>query len=340
MRLGKFFELIIGLSLILVVIFVTYKLFIEQKDQKQEASTPAISQSSSELEKEKKEAASKGVNWLIENKDTISLSDSAVQLIYLYKTTNDTKLAGSLSNLITEKIEKIPHVDTSFNVKDKKYLDWDNLKGVLYSIKKKKCDNKEYTKDLEVFKTFLTKNKNEIFSDKMNLSEKLIAAYQLTSFGIGLDNFYPSVLSEIRSKYAELYNPSAKNYYFNLYVLSHAVLIESGYFDRFLDSKAYSAEVNELNKSLDKFLSDDNLNDSSIDILSEILISFKLLKIAPDQKTNSLYRKLIGFQNKDGSWGKDSKNSSLKFHHTSVATLALIEFAPEFRRTTTYCFPK
>src|SRR3989344_8186726 len=218
MKSGKFFEYIIALSLILVVIVVTYKLFIKD-NSKLDNSTPASKVASELVEKQRNKAVSKGIEWLIKNKDSVKPSDAVVTLLNLYKTTNDPKISEELSVIIKEKSAKIEIIDTDFDTKNKKYLDWNNLKEVYYSLQRKKCKNQEYKKDLEKFEKYLSENKDKIFSDKTNLHSKLIVSYQLKNMEIDLDNYYSSVISEIRLKYGLLNNPKADDYKANLYLL-------------------------------------------------------------------------------------------------------------------------
>lgn len=326
--------LAIGLTLLSIFIFRNY---IIPAESKPDIITPAVLPVSL-LEKQKEEAAIKGINWLISNNKAISSSSASIELMYFYKTTNDEKLANELSNLIIEKANSITVTNTTFDAKNKNYLNWNYLKQhVLDGLKTKKCKNQEYAKDLRLFEQFLAKNKNEIFPNDMNLAGKLIAAYRLKKMGIGLDNFYDSVISEIRSQYNKLNNPSSENYYTYVYALTHVIYIESGYFDKYLDPQMYPLEVKELNKSLDTFLSLDRLNDSSADVMSEVLFSLKLFKIAPNEKTDMLYKKLISFQNSDGSWGINKLSMNNKYHYTMVASLALLPFTSNLRQPSDYC---
>src|SRR3989344_5648143 len=213
MKSGKFFEYIIALSLILVVIVVTYKLFIKD-NSKLDNSTPASKVASELVEKQRNKAVSKGIEWLIKNKDSVKPSDAVVTLLNLYKTTNDPKISEELSVIIKEKSAKIEIIDTDFDTKNKKYLDWNNLKEVYYSLQRKKCKNQEYKKDLEKFEKYLSENKDKIFSDKTNLHSKLIVSYQLKNMEIYFDNYLDASLYPLEATEAKkaLNNFSSENF--------------------------------------------------------------------------------------------------------------------------------
>jgi len=228
-------------------------------------------------------------------------------------------------------------VNTSINIKDEKYLNWFQLRPVVEELLRRKCAGEEYISDAEKIRGLLSSSWNDIFTKKMTLSQKLVAAYLLRELGACTDEFYASITKRIRSRSKVLDKPSGYGYFFYLYALTHIIFTESDYYGHYLDSKNFGPEINGLNKAINRFSFYPEISDNIADILSEILICFKLLQIRPDQRTDREYQRLIKKQNPDGSWGGEKETENAKIHHTVVTTLALLEFSPSFRGKKIYC---
>lgn len=271
------------------------------------------------LDERKRIAAIKGVDWFIKRNDKFPTYDNIVYFTYFYKTTSNPLLARKYSDLVDEKISKI---NSSDYIEDRKNGVWDIFKTIIL----KQCQGKDYKIDLNRLSGVYDKN-----SDK--LQQKLVLAYMLGKLGLEEDA-YSNVISEIRSKKT---SPSNKDYYAYLYALTHIIYTKSGYYNQYLDNKNYKLEVAEFNKAIDLFLSKNDTSDLYIDVVSEILISLKILQIEPDAKVNRLYERLISAQHPDGSFGKDENTPNGISHHTLVATLALMPFPKEFRSINNTC---
>ncbi len=329
--------LLIGFSL-LVIIFLSGTLYTYQTGKFK--SIPVLS-----LEAQKEEAARKGVDWIINNKDGISRQDRILYLMQIYKITSDEKLAQKLSKIILTEIHNIKIKDTLINLDDPKNLNWQiTLRPIVDSLFNKKCAGKEYTNDLNNLKVLLKTHSKEIFSKDVDLSSKMIAAYILKSLGIDINNFYANTISDIKSQPYTFSEISLENQeystYSYLFALTHVIYSESDYYDKYLDPNNYKDIVLKLNKILDMFSAQQNFTGFSADIVPEALSSLKILHIAPDQKKDNLYKKLIISQNPDGSWGTNDEMRSAVAHHTVVAVTALLPFTSEFRKGSIQCGPK
>ena len=289
------------------------------------------------LKKEGREAALRGVNWLISKKDSIPANAALSNFKKIYKTTNDKRLAKKILRVIKEKKKSIARINTSIDIKNKKHLNWFELRPIVEELLRRKCAGEEYMTDAEKIRGLLSSNWNDIFTKKMLLSQKLVAAYLLGELGACTDEFYASVTKRIRSRSKVLDKPSGYGYFFYLYALTHIVFTESDYYGHYLNSEKFEPEINGLNKAINRFSSYPEISDNIADILSEILICFKLLQIKPDQRTDRTYQRLIKRQNPDGSWGGEKETLNARIHHTLVATLALLEFSPAFRGKKIYC---
>jgi hypothetical protein len=125
--------------------------------------------------------------------------------------------------------------------------------------------------------------------------------------------------------------------YSYLYGLTHIVMTKSEYYGRYLDRNEFELEMSTFRQALSRFTSATAMTDFEADILAEILICRKLLRLPPDPLVEIACRRLVQRQNRDGSWGKGQEVSTSKVHHTVVSTLALMEFAPTLQAKSIFC---
>jgi hypothetical protein len=300
-------KILILLSLLLIFVAIEYP---------KNNNNDKITQS---LEERKRIAAIKGVDWFIKRKDKLPTYDNIVYFTYFYKTTSDPLLAQKYLSLVDEKISKI---NSSDYIENSNNGIWDIFKTIYL----KQCQNKDYKIDLDRLKGSYDK-------DNDKLQQKLVLAYLLEKVGLE-KNAYSNVISEIRSKKI---SSSNKDYYLYLYALTHIIYTKSGYYNHYLNSKDYKLEIEEFNNAIDLFLSKKDTSDAYIDIVSEVLISLKILQIEKDNRVNRLYERLIKAQHPDGSFGKDESIPNGISHHTLVATIALMPFPKEFRNIKNTC---
>ncbi len=286
---------------------------------------------------QKDESVKNGVGWLIAQEGRVSTRTYVAYLMQIYKTTNDKTLALKLSTIINEKGKGIPQGDTNIDINDKKHLDLRILRPVVQDLLRRKCLDKEYRADAQIVKKFIDINRDEMFSREIDLSQKIVFFYLIKELGIDTNNLYQSVISEIRSKDSLLSDPTGKDYNPYLYALTHIIFTESDYYGKYLDRNKYKKELEGLDKAIDVFMKEEEISPFRADILSEILLSKKLLGINSDQKMKKLHERLISLQNSDGSWGDKSEPDGVRIHHTVVAILALMEFSPELRGGKIYC---
>jgi len=289
------------------------------------------------LEKQKNKAALSGINWLISKKDHMPTEAAVSNFKKIYKTTADKRLAKKLAELIKEKEAALTDHHTSIDIGDEKYRNWFELRPVVEKLLWKKCSREEYRTDTAKIQKLLRSSWNDIFPQKMILGQRLVAAYLLRELGACTDKFYTTVVSRIRSRSKLLEDPSKYSYFFYLYALTHIIFTESDYYSHYLNPEKFGYEIKGFNTALDRFSAYPELSDNITDILSEILICFKLLRIAPSSKRTAACQTIISRQNPDGSWGGEKETEEAKIHHTVVASLALLEFTPIFRAGKIYC---
>lgn len=289
------------------------------------------------LETSKKTAVQRGIRWLADKNNRISAETTAANLKKIYKATPDEKLAAHLADTIRKIEATLPPVDTDIDLSDEKYCSWFVLRPKVEGLLRRKCIGQAFQPDTDKIKKHLRRHWSDIFPPKMILSQKLVAAYLLEALGVCSPEFYRSVVTQIRSRAKLLSDPSKPAYLYYLYALTHTVFTRSDYYSRYLDKSNFDFEINGMTKAIDWLVLQPDLSDNGSDILAEMLICLKLLKIPPEARTRKAASKLLEKQNPDGSWGSEQETPAARTHHTVVAVLALMEFAPAFRPGKIYC---
>jgi len=280
-------------------------------------------------------SALKGVRWLM-GRD-MPPGFELLPFRKIYRVIPDQDLADDLAEMIEKRERQARRVDTSIYIHGGKYLNWYNLRPVVAELLRRKCAGERYERDAEEVNKLLEMNWSRLFPERMILSQKLVAGYLLKELEVGRRDFYETTIARIRMGADILDKPSGYEYLFYLYALTHVVFTQSGYYDEYLDPSRFAFEISCFDKILKGFASSEVLHEREMDIVSEILICLKLLRQPSRPVTEMMRRKLMTFQNHDGSWGQGKETTSRRVHLTFVAAMALLDFAPVFRGGEIHC---
>ncbi|MFH1312525.1 MAG: hypothetical protein ABIJ00_04790 [Candidatus Eisenbacteria bacterium] len=281
-------------------------------------------------------AAMRGIEWLIANQDAISPAVAVTTFRKIYRVTADDSLAARLLEIIEETEPTLPQVNIAVDIHDRDSRRWHKLRPVLIELVRNKCVNQVFETDLRPIEDLRDFYWDRLFLSTMDLSKKVVAAYLLKRLGVA-DELYDSVVEEVRSQADLLNQPRSYHYVFYLYALTHVVLTNSGYYDHYLDPAGFAVEIAGFDKALRDFLALEDMTSTELDVASEALTCLKLLRVPADPRMERMYQRLMEEQNPDGSWGSDKEVTGSRIHNTVVASIALLDFAPEFRDGDIYC---
>jgi hypothetical protein len=281
-------------------------------------------------------AAMRGIGWLVTHKDAMPPRLALTTYRKIYKATPDHDLAAELLEIIRTIEDELPEVDTAIDIHERDSRRWHNLRPMLIEVVRRKCAGDVRESDLAAIKDLYDFYWDRLFRSTMDLSKKVVAAYLLGKVGVG-DDLYHSVVSQIRSRSDLLEDPGSYRYVFYLYAITHTVLTSSGYYDHYVDPSGFEPEIAGFHKALDDLVRREDMTTTEMDAAAEILICLKLLRLPLRPQAQMMRRRLIDRQNPDGSWGSDEEPTGAKIHNTAVAAMALLDFAPEFRKGDIYC---
>ncbi len=301
---------------------------------RQAGSTPPIGTRDT-LQEQINAAGMRGVGWLVAHRTEMPPASAVTAYRKIYKVTADEDLAAELLGITREMEMGLPQADIPVDVSDSQPLYWHKLRPLLTHLLRRKCAGEEYGKDAAAIEDLLALEWERIFRSNTMLNNKVVAAYFLKEIGIGREDLYDTVVSEVRSKAYLLNDFRTYPYLFYLYALTHIVLTKSDYYDHYLDPSGFGPEMAGFHKALSSYLRIGDMTSTEIDVAAEMLICQKILQVHAPEHT-AMLRRLMEHQNADGSWGGKEVDSA-KIHTTAVATMALLEFAPEFRKGNVYC---
>jgi hypothetical protein len=207
----------------------------------------------------------------------------------------------------------------------------------MIEILQRKCAGWEFETDALALEKIVQHQWTTLFPGGTSESKKVVAAYFMSELGIGGVRFYDMVVHDVRSAWPPQGGFRSYPYIFGLYGLTHIVLTGSGYYDRYLEPAGFETEIAAFRSALNEFTAVKKLTATEIDVISEILVCLKLLGVETGPEYSLMRQRIAGYQNPDGSWGSGKATDSATIHTTSVATLALMDFAPAFRSGNVFC---
>lgn len=275
-------------------------------------------------------AISRGLDWLIENKDSISAKDSFLLFGLLYKVVPDEETAQKLLGIAKEKgAESILESDANVSLYQSNSIERRNeYYAHLITLLKRKCLGENIDDDIAKL--------NKDLSNILPIGD-LQMWYVLNEFSLRDNIHFNQEVTDTYTHY--LGQPVGTSENFLQYFVTHVLLYESDYFSHRLDSKRFTRETDILNRFLNSLSNNNAVIRANVDIISEVLYSLQALNQKPNRKINGMYKGIIEVQNEDGSWNQIGGNPGLRFHSTAWAVLALTGFPQEPRSIKLYCLP-
>ncbi len=267
------------------------------------------------------ERAERGVAWLMRHPESVGDDLWLATVARLYRVAVDEAQAGTLAGVIRAAMIRRPLTCNRYDLRMPAYQDWLPLSFRLRDLRRCRYEGLDYSDSAAILEQTLHAE-NPIW--RGSLGSRLLLAFMLEQLEIDVGPSYESVREEIRAAC----RPTAPAGAFcDVYALTHVVLAESGYFLRYLDPADFEVERSVFRRALHE-ARDAPIDDVGTDILGEILICYKLMRLPLDGDAGVVQRRLAERQNPDGSWA----DLPLRPHTTSIVTLALLEYAPDLRQ--------
>lgn len=280
-------------------------------------------------------AALRGVDWLVANKDRMTLSFALKTFEKIHRVTASEPLRQRMAILIQEKCQALPTNTPSLDLTTPNKYDWYEIRPVVMDLIFLKSQGKPWKAEADKLGKLFTQRGDAILPSRSTLSERLVAAYKLQILGLPTGEIYTNTLAAIRAQGPAVWATDQKPDMAVLYARTHVVFTASGYYSRYLSPTEFASELECFASALAHFSNWKEMDADWADIASEVLIARKILHQKPNPDSLALSHRLVTMQNKDGSWGWPTF-SNTKVHNTYMAIIALIEFAEEFQINVDY----
>lgn len=296
-------------------------------EQKETRRSPSAWSSSPEAT-----AATRGATWLISHAENLPQGFPATTLFRrLYRVWPEGQEADIFRQLATGATGQKARQESPLRLEQP--LGWDALFPWIQELRYRRCAGGDIERERESFQQYLVQHERRIVSD-LHLSRHLVAAHFFEELGLVLETSYEELRNTVLDRAKRGIDRAFQNQEFHgtdAFAVVHILLTRSNYFSDPLDPKSFSVETQYL-KAILRLLLSRPFNDVGADLAAEVGMGLKLLGEQEDPLVQTLMHRLRTRQNEDGSWGKDSRPSSAKVHHTVSSVLALLPYTSSFRK--------
>lgn len=269
----------------------------------------------------------KGVEWLIRQNSIFPPETWGFGYKGIYKLTSDDKVAKELLTIIMERRKKTPLV---IDEKNKKYYSLGVIEQTAKDLLEYQCSGSDITAEREKLRKIFESNKPDIEKEiPRDPTEAVILFYHLGKNGIYDNQLMDQTYSYIKQGETDSIDI--------IYALTHIVFAESDYFEKYPNPGDFQDEIKKFQNILAKYLKRESLSADDADMLSEVIMSLKLLNQGNNESVKEISQMLINKQNEDGSWGDPDETYGQIIHHTAVAVLALTDYRKKPRSGNDFC---
>jgi len=275
-------------------------------------------------------ALEKALGWFFANADTMPLEFAVGNAEKFRRVTTDEGLRRKLDELARRRLAELPKEPPKVDADDAARRRWQAFGPAVQDLLYRRALGLAWKDGADALGRLWAERGEALLPTKITLSSRLVAARQATRLGLPVGEIYAKTLEAIRAQEKSGLGSGRRTRLLPFYACTHVVFTASDYYTRYLDAAAFAPEAACFDRALDEAAAAADLDEDTVDLLSEVLVSRKLLRIPPDARTEAFRRRLVALQTDDGSWGVRDVMTS-RAHHTTVAILALMEFSPELR---------
>ena len=296
----------------------------DEESGRRATDAPAIEQEP-QLDPRQK-AARLGTGWLIDQVDRIQ--QPLPVLIRLYRVSPDDALADRLAALIRATRKRLRSAEVHHTLEGTEESAWRDAHTLVSVAQVQQLRGQPHEETLGRLEALVSEHDAGFGTAPLRPGAKLVVLYFLEQFGIPSSTTSADYLATMRAAGDAFADPTQPAFLAELFAVTHVVLTASHYFRTYLEPERFAPEVRRLRRAVAYFLEDPTrIDDASADVLSEVLVCYRLLRLPPDEQARELSSLLRARQHEDGSWGRWPG----RVHHTFVSTLAMMRFPSAFR---------
>jgi hypothetical protein len=280
------------------------------------------------LEPRRAAAARRGIEWLIANREGMSLEWAYATFTVLYKIVPEVDPPGAIE-AIAEDALRAPIVELPPDLGDPKLLRFRWLRPVVAEVVRRKQVGEPWEGPTRQLQALLHRHETKLWR-RIRFTQQLVLLHQFAKLGIETQRSVDTVREEMRSLWRSGEPERLLLDLQFMFGVTHVFFAASDYFSHYLDAGDYEPEIEMLGAALRRYLSG-RLPErrAFLDLQAEILAARKLVRLPEDEQALAMAERLLDLQHEDGSWGEPFKNHT--FHATFTAVLALLDYPPRLR---------
>ena len=187
-----------------------------------------------------------------------------------------------------------------------------------------------YEKELAKVEAWLTANEAVLWP-KFTPTQQSVFLHLYRELGIEAPVEFEQVYADQRRAATTRHPTSVARDHAVLYGLTHLILYESGYYRRYVDRERYEFLIPCFRAAIDRVTTSRMPSARDLDLLAELVSSFRLMRLPQDDWTSRAIAYLIEHQAQNGLWGKGPNVNMWSAHGTQTALLALMDYPDELR---------
>ena len=275
-------------------------------------------------------AASRGLEWLLDNADEMPPGWAPFFLLRLHRATSEAETASRIERVIRDDSAPSRRFPLPDDLGDPKLLRSPNLMSVLFELRRRKAVGEPYEAQAEVVRKLL-ESRGQQFWPRVRLTQRIVYLYQFRELGWEAPFEFEELVRQVGMWAKSRQWRGGAQDQPTLYAITHLILVEGRYFQEYVDPERYKSMVPFLLLSLKRLTSEGLRGERELDIAAEILASLALIRYPDNDLTRDVRKRIIAAQNPDGSWGDGDGVTAGKVHATALAVWATMILPSELR---------
>lgn len=274
-------------------------------------------------------AARRGIEWLVAGRASMQPAWAFALFSYLPPIAPDEATAETCRRVLDEVSEQ-PFAALPAAFDDPELLRVATLQPVVAELVRRRWRAEPWQEPARALEALLHRHADAV-TDRVPLTQRAILLHRFETVGIEAPWTLDDVVREIRGRWSREEPEALFTDTGFMFALTHVFYTASGYFTRYPDPAAFAPELAMLRGALRRYLAAPvPPSRFFLDIQAEVLVSLRLLRFPDDADMRAMAERLIELQEPNGSWGEEQANH--RFHATSVAVQALLDWPEPFRR--------
>ncbi len=284
------------------------------------ADSPRATEAPAVVESERAKASRRGIAWMVANADRFPRGWAHPFLLRIHRVAPDDATAASIVEALRNDAQRRPLPD---DLSDPALLGPKPLRPILNELVRRKTSGEPYREQVETLAASMARDGFAFWDDLRPLNQ-LTFLYKFQALGLEAPTDFDTLANRTRAEVLQRSVADVAEDIPTLYVLTHLVLVRSGYFRTWVTSGEFDYLVPYFVAALGKNFVE-TASHRQVDLSAEILACLSLMRTPPMPQIEGAMAFLLSIQLPDGSWGGKRKPMRGRAHTTLLGVLATAE---------------